>query len=400
MDQQNGAPASAVSQAARTVLPGEPFDPPASGQVPGPRQDENLPVPPPVAQWNYPPPEQAYGAPSYQDAPIPGVHFVDQTQPAPPAYQVDAPAEAGDFSSLHEYASLPPAQQAAQAQGYPPPAQGFAPAEYPAPTDYPQTAPESAWPPAAAPNQQPQEFEGGYSPAQYAPHQFPQQDAPLPPLPPPPLDDDPSADGGHRRSGRRNIDKRLLAVIGVVVVAGGGYLLYNQFGKSSSSTASTPVAPAAVPAAPKYDFPANVAGFNLQPAASSATLKAGFVTQVKTQFGAAAAASVTVASYSPGHPAIYAMTFRPGAAKLATAWKVALAQTAAPDPGNVEVAYHTAVPGAAGGVMVCGGERGANASSWCVWHNTTTIGISYIEGSPKTQITEIVTRELRAYAEH
>lgn len=403
MDQQNGAPASAVNQAARTVLPGEPFEPPMAAQVPGPRQDEQAPVPPPVAHWNYPAPEQAYGAPSYQDAPVAGIagmQFVDQTQMQPPVYPVDAPAEAGDFSSLHEYASLPVAQpqemapQAPPAQGYAPPAEGYAPVEYP------QSPPESTWPPAAPLENQPQAFSAAYPPPpqQYAPGEMPEQDA-LPPLPPPPMDDDSAADNGHRRSGRRSIDKRLLAVIGVVVVAGGGYLLYNQFGKSDSSSSSTP-APAVAPVAPRYDFPADVSGFTLQPAASAATLKAGFQAEVKKEFGAAAAASVTVASYSPGHPAIYAMTFRPGATKMASAYKTTVAITAAPDPGNVAVAAHSAVPGAAGGTMVCGGESGSQTSSWCVWHNGTTIGITAIEGSPKTQITEIITREMRAYAEH
>jgi hypothetical protein len=382
VDQENGAPASAVTQAARTVLPGEPFDPPASAQVPGPRQDEQLAVPPPVPHWNYPPPEQAYGAPAYQDAPVAGMQFVDQGQLPPPAYQVDAPAEAGDFSSLHEYASLPAAQQQAP-QGFPPPAPGFAPA------DYPQNAPESTWPPAAPLTQQ-------FAPGQ---NQIPQQHAPLPPLPPPPLEEDPNADSGHRRTGRRSIDKRLLAVIGVVVVAGGGYLAYSHFGKSSSSGASTPIAPAVVPAAPKYDFPANAAGFKLQPAASSAQERAASLAELK-QFSPVAATSMSFASYSAGHPEIIALTFRTNAATIATTYTKFVKFVAKPDKGNVAVRPHSAVPGAAGGTMICGGQSGADTQSWCVWHDKNTIGLTVIEGTPKTQINEIVTREMRAYAEH
>jgi hypothetical protein len=382
VDQENGAPASAVTQAARTVLPGEPFDPPTSAQVPGPRQDERQPVPPPVAHWNYPPPEQAYGAPAYQDAPVAGMQFVDQTQPAPPAYQVDAPAEAGDFSSLHEYASLPAAQPQQAPQGFPPPPQGFAPA------DYPQSQPESTWPPAAPLNQQ------------YGPGQIPTQNAPLPPLPPPPLEDDLSADSGHRRTGRRSIDKRLLAVIGVVVVAGGGYLAYSHFSKSSSSSsASAPIVPATAPAAPKYDFPANAAGFKLQPAASSAQERTAALAQLK-QFSPVAATSMSFASYSAGHPEIIALTFRTPAATIATTYTKFVAFVAKPDKGNVAVRPHSAIPGAAGGTMVCGGQSGNNTQSWCVWHNKNTVGLTVIEGTPKTQINEIVTREMRAFAEH
>lgn len=380
MDQENGAPASAVTQAARTVLPGEPFDPPTSAQVPGPRQDERQPVPPPVPHWNYPPPEQAYGAPAYQDAPVAGMQFVDQTQVAPPAYQVDAPAEAGDFSSLHEYASLPAAQQAPQ--GFPPPAQGFVPA------DYPQSPPESTWPPAAPLNQH------------YAPGQIPQQNAPLPPLPPPPLEGDPTADSGRRRTGRRGIDKRLVAVIGVVVVAGGGYLAYSHFSKSSSnSSASAPIVPATVPAAPKYHFPANAAGFKLQPAASSAHERAASLAELK-KFSPVAATSMSFASYSAGHPEIIALTFRTPAATISTTYTKFVAFVAKPDKGNVAVRPHSAIPGAAGGAMICGGQSGNNTQSWCVWHNNNTVGLTVIEGTPKTQINEIVTREMRAFAEH
>ena len=52
--------------------------------------------------------------------------------------------------------------------------------------------------------------------------------------------------------------------------------------------------------------------------------------------------------------------------------------------------------------MVCGGREWPQRLVLVrVAQRATTIGISVtIEGSPKTQITEIMTRELRAYAEH
>ena len=50
--------------------------------------------------------------------------------------------------------------------------------------------------------------------------------------------------------------------------------------------------------------------------------------------------------------------------------------------------------------MTCGGQRGASPISYCVWQGRTTVGLMYVTGSPKSQITEILTREIRAYAEH
>ena len=52
-----------------------------------------------------------------------------------------------------------------------------------------------------------------------------------------------------------SIDKRLLALVGVVVIGGGGYFAYSQFGKSDSSTASTPVPVAAAPVAVQIRLP-------------------------------------------------------------------------------------------------------------------------------------------------
>ena len=99
-------------------------------------------------------------------------------------------------------------------------------------------------------------------------------------------------------------------------------------------------------------------------------------------------------------PHIVAMVFHPAPPSSPRDYASLVRFIATPDKGNVEVPSHVAVPGAAGGQMTCGGESGRDAASWCVWQGTNTIGVLQIEGSPKTQITEILTREMRAYAEH
>ncbi len=222
--------------------------------------------------------------------------------------------------------------------------------------------------------------------------------AELPPLPPVQDDEGLLGEPESKRS-RRSPDKRLLAVALVAVLAGGGYFGYTQLTKkSSTTTANTPVTPVTT-TAPKYDFPSNIAGLKLQSAASTASLRASVLAEAKT-WNAAAARTLSVASYSAGQPAIVAISFHPAAAQLASDYASLVRFTAAPDTGNVASPSHAAVPGAAGGQMTCGGQSGPDASSWCVWRGTTTIGVMQVSGSPKTQITEILTRELRAYAEH
>ena len=369
MEQQSGAPGAAQAQAARTVLPGEPFDPPQASQVPGPRA-EQAPVAEPLAPpaWSYQPAPAPDAAPVYQAAPA---TYVDPQQLGD-----------GDFNSLHDFASLPIAPQF----GAPEPAtQAFSPGVYPPPP----AAEAPAWQPAGQP-------EPAFPPPVFAPA----DSASLPPLPP--LQDDDgllAAEPGKRRTGRKGPDKRLLAVALVAVLAGGGYFGYTQLTKkSSSSTSNAPIVPATAPA-PKYDFPSNIAGLQLQPAAKSAALRANTLAIAK-QWNPTAAKTMSFASFSAGQPGIIAVSFHPAAAKLATDFSSLVRFTETPATGQVTTGVHVAIPGAAGGQMTCGGVRGANPQSWCVWRGTSTVGVLSVAGSPKTQITEILTRELRAYAEH
>ncbi len=288
----------------------------------------------------------------------------------------------GDLSSLHDFATLPVAPQF----GAPAPAtEAFSPAAYPPPP--PAEAP--AWQPAPA---QP---EMGFPPPVFAPADA----AALPPLPPEQDDEGMFAEPAKRRTGRKGPDKRLLAVALVAVLAGGGYFGYTQLSKKSSSTPNAVVPPVAAPVVP-YSFPSNIAGLPLQPAAKSAALRADVLAEAKT-WNAAAAKTLSFASYSAGTRRSSRSRFHPGAAKLASDYASLVRFTATPGTGQVTTGVHVAVPGAAGGQMTCGGVSAARARSpWCVWRGATTIGVLTVEGSPKTQITEILTREMRAYAEH
>jgi hypothetical protein len=345
------------------VLPGEPFDPPAASQVPAPRPAEEAPAAPeaaaPPAAWNYQPMAAPEGAPVYQSGPT--------------TYEPQ-PIGGSDFDALHEFATLPQASQF----GAPAPAtEAFAPASYPLP-------------PAAPPAFVPAQPEATFPPPVFAPSE--------PPLPPAQDDEGLLAEPGKKRSDRKSVDKRLVAVALVALVAGGGYFGYTQMSKKSSSTPNVVTPPAAAPVV-HYDFPSNVAGLPLQSTAASAAFRTDVTAQVKA-WNPTLARSMSFASYSSGQPAIVVMAFHPAPAQLVADYSALIAKTAKPGTGDVAVASHVAVPGAAGGHMTCGGIRGSVDSSWCAWRGTSTIGVTIVTGSPKTQINEILTRELRAYAEH
>jgi hypothetical protein len=435
VEQENGAPGVVATHSARNVLPGEPFDPPLTGQVPGPRpapapepvqplaQPADEALPPPL--WNYGPASEPLAAPV--GAPI--------GAPGAPA-QVPA-----DFETLQDYASLPAAQtfgaptappsytpQSYAPQSYAP--QPYAPQPY-APQPYapqaapPAYAPAAAVPPAYTPHDAaPQAFSpaapAGYAappappawpaatqmpaPEGFAPAQHPDMYSALPPLPFAPVEEPPSEGKRRRRtSSGKSPDKRLLAVALVAVLAGGGYFGYTQLSKKSDTTTPAAAAPT-TPVAPvltvtPYAFPTHVAGFALR-TGSAAVLQnrqlRAFAIKAYPTFGK----TVSIASYSAGTPAIVAMSFQPGAARLAPTYSTVLSNVRKPATGNVVGAFTAMPPGAAGGRMTCGRQRGASPISYCVWQGKTTVGLMYMTGSTNSQITEILTREIRAYAEH
>ncbi len=438
MEQQYSEPGAAMAQAARTVLPGEPFEAPMSSQVPAPREDE---VPVHFLQPAGQPQEMAAPAWNYDSA----APAAPAGYPAPDAagqYVPAAMAGANAFETLQDYASLPTAGE------YPPPAAAQAVAPVFAPAGYPQQQPQypqqqvpqypqqgqpvQQWPTAAA---IPGQAYGAPYPGMPADQQMapaPMQTQTLPPLATAPLQEekakrksfqfgsrnkapkspsepkapkDPKAAKvgiGAAASGKKAPDKRLIAAGLVAVLGAGGYFGYTTFVKKSDSTttpaATTPVVPAAV-TPPAYAFPTNLAGFTLQKTPAATKMAAAALASAK-KISPQLAKTMTFASYSAGLPSIVSLSFHPVASQLAADYYALLKFTAAPSKGDVAYAAHSAVPGAAGGVVACGGEAGAHASSYCVWRGATTVGVMQVSGSPKSQITEILTRELRAYAEH
>jgi hypothetical protein len=377
VEQQYDASGAPLAQAARTVLPGEPFDPPPASMVPGPRPGGQAQPPEaptgPVAEWNYDPAPPLYGPSGYE--------------PAPDTEETAQYVGGSDFDALQQYATLPPAQ---------PPAAQAPPANFAPPARFTAQARQASPPPLAW---EPEQVSP--APAQpQAPPAYPPPGALLPPLPPEPSDEGRGSYAGKRRAGRKAPDRRPLTVALVAVLAGvlagGGYFGYTQLTKKSdaATTAVTPVGTAA----PRYDFPAVLANFSLQ------TGTAATAQQRQLRLSAVAAypgfGKASVASYGTGKSPIIAVSFHPATAKLSSGYSAVLAGARKPATGNVVGAFTAANPGAAGGQMTCGGQRGAAPIAYCVWRGKSTVGVLSIAGTATTGTAQILARELRAYAEH
>jgi hypothetical protein len=441
VEQEYGEPNSATSLAARTVLPGEPFDPPASAAVPGPRdlppaQLEQAPEVPP--QWNFGPPAQSelampprsfepasydptYGDPNTADphhpvspdygqsyaptyataesltAPeqIEGLHqfALPMTEGADPALQFAAPQAAPAYPPAYD-TSAPPAYPASDVTAaYPPPA--APPAGMPA---YPAPTAPSSWPaPMPEPTASHQAFAGA-----------PDQALLAPPADEPPTGED--AEGTHRKS-HRGPNRSLVILAAVVVLGGAGYFGYTQLSKSDSNSGSSVVPPRAkTPAStapvvtpngtPVYAYPSQLAGFSQRTGADALTLVHQISSFSKSAYPAFMG-TPQIASYgTPGTVSVIAVTFHPVVSKLAAGFKTILTGVQKPATGNTVGAF-TAVPtGAAGGSMTCGSQSGVSPISYCVWKGKSAIGMVYIKGTTATPNTQALTREMRAGAEH
>jgi hypothetical protein len=436
VEHEYGEPNAATSLAARTVLPGEPFEAPVVSAVPAPRDvpaEQEMLAPP---QWNFgPPAEGEFASPppprSFEPAtydPTYGAVVDPHHAPAQaftPTYATaDSLTAPEQFQSLHEFGALPVTHDyepaAPSGPAYPAPA-GYdfsAPPAYPAPQApaYPSPAGDlPAYPAAAswpAPAQEPtaQHSGGPFVPAQaiLAP--------PMPPVDGHSTGED--ADGGRPKSGRRP-NTALLALAAVVVLGGGGYFGYTQLTKSDSTdnSTSTPVTsvapktpvgskaattPAAVtPAAPAaYSYPSRIAGFSLRSGPNAAALQRQITTFSKGAYPAYMG-SPAIASYgTPASASVVAITFHPTAGKLPAAFATMLAGVHKPATGNIVGAFAAVPTGAAGGSMTCGSQSGASPITYCVWRGKSDVGMVYMKGRTDVPINQAVTRELRAYAEH
>jgi hypothetical protein len=70
-----------------------------------------------------------------------------------------------------------------------------------------------------------------------------------------------------------------------------------------------------------------------------------------------------------------------------------------PSAGNASVAAVPVAPGAAGGQMLCGSQRGTASTGWCAWSSAKSVGFLSTTGTPEPIFAAIYTRELRAFAE-
>ena len=525
MEQRHPTPGAHLAQASRTVLPGEPFDPPEASAVPGPRTQPDAPeygyepqtypgaapppqfeapvgeipvafmAPPVQPQYAPSPYEQSgYGNPQYQQPQYQQPQYEQPQFEAPQALEQYASPQYGQpyeppqfpppasfetpvaFQATHAplpgtYAPIEPLEAMLPPAAYPAaypashapeppaaPAAFMAPPTEPAPGDYEPPAPATFTPlPTYGVQLDPgfdslQRYAAPPAAFQQAPafpqtpaHVGPAGDMPAPAFPPPTaqpeatfappapgLEPEPvhpltalNADDGHDDNGsdagakhaKRGPDRKLLALLAVVVIAGGGYFGYTQLNKSSDDTdtptsvptvtapstrpsqapaTGTPVTPAT---AGLYGFPKQLSGYSLQTSAA-ATRQAqqlkGFAAQQLPSIGKTA----QVAVYASGTPGVVATTYRPAAANLASAYSTLLANVRKPAAGNRVGAFTAVAPGAAGGSMTCGGQSGASPIAYCVFRGASAVGMIYMIGTPKTAMVEILTREMRAYAEH
>ncbi len=421
---------------------GQPYEPPQFGQ---PQQAAPMnPVPmtktAPVA--DFPPPASFETPVAFQPThpPHPGTYapvepieamLPPATYPAPAAYPAPEPQQPPQPPpALQAYAvpTFAPAEPAPMPGGYEPPA----PTTFtPLPTygvqldpgfDSPQhfAAPAPAFPEAPAHVGPAGDMSAPAFPPPFPPPAPGFDPEPVHPLTPLSADDGndgegPAADG--KRRAKRGPDRKLLALLALVVVAGGGYFGYTQLNKSSDSTdtptsvptaAAPSVRPTQAPASAggtgtaatgQYGFPKQLSGYTQQTSAA-ATRQAQQLKAFAAQQLPAIGKTAQVSVYASGTPGVVATTYRPAAANLASAYSTLLANVRKPAAGNRVGAFTAVAPGAAGGSMTCGGQSGASPIAYCVFRGTSAVGMVYMTGTPKPAMVEIITREMRAYAEH
>ena len=81
------------------------------------------------------------------------------------------------------------------------------------------------------------------------------------------------------------------------------------------------------------------------------------------------------------------------------AYNALLGSLSRPGPGSASVAATPVAPGAAGGTMMCGSQRGSSATAWCAWESPKGMGFVQAKGTANTAYAAVYTRELRAFAE-
>jgi hypothetical protein len=232
------------------------------------------------------------------------------------------------------------------------------------------------------------------------------------------LDADEEDTGRRRRKGRRRASaeadatsggrsglRRIGALVGIAAVLGtAGWVGYGQLNSSSDSTA-TPLSPgphAAAPAATvRFTLPAQLATLTQVPSARAAQIARDYSATTGRALTALPAPAVVSGYHDAGKQAIAVsvVVYKPAASSANSGYLALVGQLSRPGAGNVSVPATTVAPGAAGGSMLCGAQRGTTASAWCAWKTGKTVGFLRTHGSSDVAYATVYTRELRAYAE-
>jgi hypothetical protein len=209
--------------------------------------------------------------------------------------------------------------------------------------------------------------------------------------PAPPSDEAPVE---HRTSGSR----RVVALLGAVAVLGAaGYLGYSQLAGSDEAV-SSPVVPAKPAVTPKFTLPTSLANLTQITPAQAKALSTSYTTLAAKNLPTLPAPT-TVSAYHPQNDARVTVNVVVYKAGSPGAYEALVGSLSRPSPGNAAVAAVPVAPGAAGGQMLCGSQRGTSSTAWCAWSSTKGVGFLSTRGTANPTFAAIYTRELRAYAE-
>jgi hypothetical protein len=98
-------------------------------------------------------------------------------------------------------------------------------------------------------------------------------------------------------------------------------------------------------------------------------------------------------------PDVTVGVFAPGKGGPDALFQQLLTAMRTPSQGDVAVPDRLIAPGAAGGVMRCGTERGPQGNNWCAWRSGKSVGFLQTPGTQAWAFSVQYTRELRAAGE-
>jgi hypothetical protein len=199
----------------------------------------------------------------------------------------------------------------------------------------------------------------------------------------------------HRASGSR----RVVALLGAVAVLGAaGYLGYSQLAGTDQAVSSPVVPKKPVVASPKSTLPTALANLTEITPAQAKALATSYTT-LSAKNLPTLPVPLTVTAYHPQNDPRTTVNVVVYKAGVRGTYETLVGSLSRPSPGNAAIAAVPVAPGAAGGQMLCGSQRGASSTAWCAWSSTKGVGFLSTKGTANPTLAAIYTRELRAYAE-